>query len=438
MGDDLPAIDLGSNFKPAHIVSGHSHTCALSTQGKTKCWGWNLHGQLGYGDKNNREDASNVLEIDLGSNFIANQIIPSNYFSCALSTTGQAKCFGNNANGNLGYSDTNRRGDEADEMGDNLPEIDFGSNFTPKQIATGYYHACAVSTINEVKCWGYNFFGQLGYGDTNNRGDASGELGDSLPEIELGSTFIPTHIAAGFSHTCALSTNHTVKCFGRNSYGQLGYGDTLTRGNTSNQMGDNLPGIYLGSNFIPAQIMSEHSHVCVLSTEGKAKCWGMNNFGQLGYGDTNNREDASNVLEIDLGSNFIANQISTAYSFSCALSTTGQAKCFGSNSVGQLGYSDMNYRGDEVDQMGDNLPEIDFGSNFTPKQIATGWSHACAVSTTNEAKCWGYNSQGQLGYSDTNRRGDDAGEMGDNLLPLDLGSNFTTRTPTSIETTPSP
>eukprot|EP01083_Nonionella_stella_P142939 443233_1 len=338
-------------------MSEHSHVCVLSTEGKAKCWGMNNFGQLGYGDTNNREDASNVLEIDLGSNFIANQISTAYSFSCALSTTGQAKCFGSNSVGQLGYSDMNYRGDEVDQMGDNLPEIDFGSNFTPKQIATGYYHACAVSTINEVKCWGYNFYGQLGYGDTNNRGDASGELGDSLPEIELGFTFIPTHIATGHWHTCLLSTNHTVKCFGFNSNGQLGYGDTFTRGYAPNQMGDDLPAIDLGSNFKPAHIVSGHSHTCALSTQGKTKCWGWNLHGQLGYGDKNNREDASNVLEIDLGSNFIANQIIPSNYFSCALSTTGQAKCFGNNANGNLGYSDTNRRGDEADEMGDNLPE---------------------------------------------------------------------------------
>eukprot|EP01083_Nonionella_stella_P223955 797583_1 len=121
------------------------------------------------------------------------------------------KCFGDNMFGQIGYGDTNNRGDEANEMGDNLLEIDLGTNFIPMQIVAGY--------DNEVKCWGYNLHGQLGYGDTNNRGD----------------------------HTCALSTANKVKCFGDNMFGQLGYGDTNNRGDAANEMGESLLEIDLGT-----------------------------------------------------------------------------------------------------------------------------------------------------------------------------------------------
>eukprot|EP01083_Nonionella_stella_P165814 552662_1 len=104
----------------------------------------------------------------------------------------------------------------------------------------GTLHTCALSTTNKVKCWGYNLYGQLGYGDTNNRGDEANEMGDILLEIDLGTNFIPMQIAIGWFHTCALSTANKVKCFGYNEFGQLGYGDTNNRGDASNQMGDTL------------------------------------------------------------------------------------------------------------------------------------------------------------------------------------------------------
>eukprot|EP01084_Bolivina_argentea_P266563 452146_1 len=97
-------------------------------------------------------------------------------------------------------------------------------------ITTGYYHTCAMSTVNPLKCWGYNNLGQLGYGDTNNRGDGGGEMGNALLEVGLGTGFNVTDIVAGYDHTCAMSTVNPLKCWGYNNLGQLGYGDTNNRG----------------------------------------------------------------------------------------------------------------------------------------------------------------------------------------------------------------
>eukprot|EP01083_Nonionella_stella_P173508 598755_1 len=217
-----------------------------------------------------------LLEIDLGINFIPMQIVTGMYHTCALSTGHKAKCWGYNFYGQLGYGDTNNRGDEANEMSDNLLEIDLGTSFIPMQIVTGKYHTCALSTANKVKCCGWNNYGQLGYGDTNNRGDEANEMGDILLEIDLGINFIPMQIVTGMYHTCALSTGHKAKCWGYNFYGQLGYGDTNKRGDEANEMSDNLLGIDLGTNFIPMQIVTGMYHTCALSTANKAKCWGYN------------------------------------------------------------------------------------------------------------------------------------------------------------------
>eukprot|EP01083_Nonionella_stella_P301256 1032385_1 len=232
MGDDLPEIDLGFNFTAMQIVTGSHHTCALSTNNRVKCWGFNLYGQLGYSDiYDNRGDVSNemadnLLEIDLGSNFTPVQMAASvgivGYdHTCALSAMYKVKCFGYNYHGELGYGDTNNRGGTSNTMGDDLPEIDLGFNFTAMQIVTGSHHTCALSTNNRVKCWGYNFFGELGYGDTNNRGGTSNTMGDDLPEIDLGFNFTAMQIVTGSHHTCALSTNNRVKCWGSEDMQQI-------------------------------------------------------------------------------------------------------------------------------------------------------------------------------------------------------------------------
>eukprot|EP01083_Nonionella_stella_P304493 1058475_1 len=101
----------------------------------------------------------------------------------------------------------------------------------------GGYHSCMLHN-NKTKMWGDNFYGQLGYGDNKTRGDETNEMSDNLLEIDLGTSFIPKQIAGGYDHTCALSTGNKVKCWGYNSHGQLGYGDTNDRGDEANEMGD--------------------------------------------------------------------------------------------------------------------------------------------------------------------------------------------------------
>eukprot|EP01083_Nonionella_stella_P284600 968925_1 len=186
-------------------------------------------------------------------------ITTGSYHNCVLAYN-ETMCFGRNDYGQCGTGDTNNRGDEANEMGDGLSRIDLGTNFIPKEIVAGHLHTCALSINNEVKCFGLNNYGQLGLGDRNNRGDGANEMGDNLPHINLGSNFIPMQIVAGNRYTCALSKNNTVKCFGKNEYGQLGYGDTRSRGDEANEMGNYLPEVDLGADFIPMQITTKYTY----------------------------------------------------------------------------------------------------------------------------------------------------------------------------------
>ena len=112
-------------------------------------------------------------------------------------------------------------------------------------ITAGSAHSCYMLDNGSVKCWGKNNLGQLGLGDTSNRGDNSSEMGDNLTIVDLGTGRTATAIEAGDNHTCAILDNASVKCWGSNASGQLGLGHTSNRGDNSGEMGDDLPAISL-------------------------------------------------------------------------------------------------------------------------------------------------------------------------------------------------
>ncbi|MEY2642110.1 MAG: hypothetical protein RLZZ368_757, partial [Actinomycetota bacterium] len=226
--------------------------CAISADGRVKCWGSNTFGQLGLGDTTTRGDGANEMgdnlpAVNLGAGRTATAISIGTGFTCALLDNSSVKCWGLNDRGSLGLGDTTTRGDGANEMGDNLPAVNLGAGRTATAIAVGYNHGCAILDQGLVKCWGDNTFGQLGLGDTNWRGDGANEMGDNLPAVNLGVGRTAVAISAGAAHTCAVLDNGAVKCWGFNSSGQLGIGDTTTRGDGANEMGDNLPAVNLGA-----------------------------------------------------------------------------------------------------------------------------------------------------------------------------------------------
>ena len=121
--------------------------------------------------------------------------------NCARFSDGSVKCWGNNSSGQLGLGDSNNRGDNANEMGDNLPFVNLGTGRTAVELTAGFDFTCARLDTNAVKCWGNNGSGRLGLGDQNNRGDAPNEMGNLLPEVNLGSGLTAFHLSSGLGHT---------------------------------------------------------------------------------------------------------------------------------------------------------------------------------------------------------------------------------------------
>jgi alpha-tubulin suppressor-like RCC1 family protein len=416
----------------AQVVAGWTSTCARFVDGQVKCWGDNGSGVLGLGDTANRGNApnqmgSNLPFVKLGTGRTVKALSSDSRVEksrCAILDNGHLKCWGDNSYGQLGYGDVAARGDGPNEMGDALPPIDLGTGRTAKAVAQGYQHTCAILDNDKLKCWGRNDWGNLGYGDTLHRGNLANQMGENLPYVNVGAGRTVKAVAAGVHHTCALLDNNKLKCWGYGGNGQLGYGDTNYRGIGVAQMGDSLPYVDLGAGRTVKAILGTHYGTCAILDNDSLKCWGYNDYGQLGYGDKLQRGDGPNEMgddlpAIDLGVGRKAVAVSGAWPFSCALLDNATVKCWGYNANGELGLGDANHRGDNPNEMGDNLPAIDFGQGRKVSLLSGGTHASCAVLDDGTVKCWGYNAHGQLGLGDTLARGYTAGQMGD-ALPIVL------------------
>ena len=401
--------------------------CVLFPNGTVKCWGGNYDGRLGQGDTANRGDGpnemgSNLPAVDLGTGKTAKQISLGDDHVCALLNDGSVKCWGANDEGQLGIGDKLNRGDEPNEMGDNLPAVNLGTGKTATFLAAGYGHTCAILNDGTIKCWGYNHSGQLGRGDTMHRGAAASDMGDNLPPVDLGLSAGKTvvSLSAGDGYSCALLNDGNVKCWGYNLLGQLGLGDMNNRGDAPGEMGAALPAINLGTGKIAKAIAVGIHSTCALLNDDHVKCWGAGGDGQLGQGDANDRGDGPGEMgdalpAIDLGAGKTIKSFAMGRDHSCAILNDDSLKCWGYAVRGQLGLGDINNRGDVPGEMGDTLPVVDIGTRKVVKTVVGGGNNTCVVLTDDSIKCWGDNSDGQLGQGDMNHRGDEPGEMGDAL-----------------------
>lgn len=358
--------------------------------------------------------------VDVGTNRRVQAIVAGLQVTCGLLDAAQLKCWGSNTNGALGTGDLVSRGVGAGQMGDALPPIDLGAGRAVKSLVVGYGHVCAVLDNAKLKCWGRNEYGELGLGDTAHRGGLPGEMGDALPYVPLGTGRSVIAVAAGYGHTCAVLDNERVKCWGQSDRGTLGLGGNENRGDGPGEMGDALPYVDLGTGRTVKALSANARTTCALLDNGRVKCWGYNTEGGLGLGDSADRGDGPGEMGdalpyVDLGTGRTAQSIAVGLNFACALLDNGRVKCWGSNTNGALGLGDNENRGDAPGEMGDALPYVELGAGRTVTSIAAGFLSACAVLDNDGVKCWGQNIYGGLGLGDLINRGDLPNQMGDSL-----------------------
>lgn len=412
-----------------------SHTCALLSSGKVKCWGGNNFGQLGLGDRNSRGDdprdmGNNLSFVNLGAGRTAKYIATGALHSCAILDNNAVKCWGYNLYGQLGIENTDNMGDNINEMGDSLPVVNLGSGRTARALALGRWHSCALLDNNTVKCWGYNFNGELGQGDITLRGTFANSMGDNILPINLGTGRTAMSIASGSHHVCALLDDNNVKCWGYNLYGQLGKGNTTTLGDGPGEMGDSLINVDIGvgrtARAIAAGGDGMEGHTCVIRDDNTVSCWGRNLRGQLGIGDVFDRGDGPGEMgaalaSLDFGLGRTAVQLRLGKNHSCAILDNSTLKCWGHNTYGELGLGNTGHVGDNAGEMGDSLNHVDLGAGLTATGVSLA-AQTCAILNTGRLKCWGSNFTSALGLGDRVDRGGLSTDMGDALPTVEIGS----------------
>lgn len=337
------------------VATGWNHSCALTSAGGVKCWGYNGMGQLGDGTTTDRLTPVDVT--GLTSGVVA--VHAGGHHTCAVTAAGGAKCWGGNGFGQAGD----------DSLVDRPTPVDVsGLASGVVGVTVGAFHTCAVVAGGGAKCWGLNDFGQLGDGTFLTR---------TTPVDVMGLSSGVAAMSAGGRQTCALTSAGGVKCWGHNFYGQLGDGTGID----SNRPVD-VVGLHSGVGGVAAG----GRHTCALTSAGGAKCWGRNDFGQVGDGTGGQLNSPVDVVGLTSG---VASMTAGRYHTCATMSSDGSVKCWGSvDGSGQVGDTAVR-------------TPMDIAGTSGITAIGGGEGHTCGATSAGGAKCWGRNDYGQLGDGTT-------------------------------------
>lgn len=335
------------------IVAGNDHSCGITTDGALQCWGDNADGQVG--DGTDFPSRPPVPVAGLGSGVLT--VATGGNHSCAIRNNGITQCWGRNRNGQLGDGTTNEQLRPVDVLG--LPAI-------PTALAGGEAHTCALFATGAVSCWGSNEAGQLGNGTL---------IDSTMPVAVSGLAAGALEIVAGFDYSCARLANGTVQCWGGNAEGQLGNG---SRTNSP------FPVTVTGLSRAAVALATGFYHTCAALQDGDVECWGDNVRGQLGDGT---RDDQPTPVAVQELNDDIARLAAGRY-HTCALAIDGDVHCWGSSNRGQLGTGSLE---------SSRTPSRVTGLETDAIAIAAGEEHSCAILTSGDLRCWGSNRDRQLG-----------------------------------------
>lgn len=355
---------------PVLIPGGHSferlsigqyHSCGVKLDGQVWCWGNNEFGVFAR-----KPLGLQPLPTRIGGNLLFDQVAVHGTFVCGVDRGGELYCWGDRgqhflADGKYGFATAPRALDIA-------PLVQASG-----QLDLSWRHACAI-TNEGLRCWGRGTEGQLGQALMDER-----VAGESV-NVALGSP--SSAIATGRTFSCAASDAGRVSCWGANGAGQLGTGNRFDQNTpTSVQASDML-------NF--SQIAAGEFHACAITApEGHLYCWGLNDQGQVGDGNTNPRGQPRPTR---VGMLEGVKAVALGLEHTCAILADDSVSCWGGNQHGQLGL------GGAGDARMRSLVPVPATNLSAVRSVSAGLYYTCAVENNGGVKCWGLNSFRRLGF----------------------------------------
>ncbi len=391
-------LRVGTGGSPAlkFVATGAYHTCAIGVNDQAYCWGSNGNGQLGNNSTTNSPvpvvvDTTGVLS---GKTILS--IATGEFHSCAVASDNQAYCWGSNGNGQLGNNSTTNS--PVPVVVDTTGVL---SGKTILSLSVGYTHACVVASDNQAYCWGYNGNGQLGNNSTT----------QSLIPVAVDTTGVLSgktilSISTEGNLTCVIASDNQAYCWGANGSGQLGDNSTTQR---LVPTAVNTAGVLSGKTVL--SISAGELHTCAIASDNQAYCWGYNGFGELG--DDSSTQSlvpvAVNTAGVLSGKTVLSINAG-GWDHTCAIASDNQAYCWGYGLEGSLGNNSTVHNDVPV-----AVDTTGFLAGKTIQRVVTRSNSSCAVTSDNQAYCWGANYDGSLGDNTFATR----------LIPVAVGRKIT-------------
>ena len=348
------------------IAAGTYNGCAILENQSMVCWGDNEYGQLGDGTT----DGSVVpIYVNVAANETPVEVTVGQVTACALMESGNIYCWGSGYYGKMG---------NGEPWGDDYVNTEMRQVLLPEgqggqTVSISGGHICTILDNGDVYCWGRGNQGQLGYGGTSNR---------NIPaKVNLPGQRSAIAISTGTYMTCAITTDGMGYCWGENDEGQLGNGTTNTRRTTPVE-------VLFPSGYTPVSISAGDDFSCALMDNRKVMCWGENNDGRLGQGPLAT-DDETTPVWVSMENSETAHFLDIGTKSACMILDSGETKCWGTNEEGQIGQGDT-----DIDYY--STP-TEVSGNYDFVALSINSDTICAITSDAEGYCWGDNEAGQTG-----------------------------------------
>jgi alpha-tubulin suppressor-like RCC1 family protein len=368
------------------VVAGGAHSCARSANGQVRCWGYNSDGELGGGAVGHSSRAV-LVQNTTGTGPLTGvtQLSASYTGSCALLANRRVVCWGGNGQGQRGVGTSAAQGVQPTLVRN---PTNTGPLTGVESIASSSGDfVCAVLVNGQARCWGDNGSGQLGRGTVTDK--------ETLPGVVravggAGPLTGITSLSLGSRHACARLDNGQVRCWGDNGWGQLGDGTETDRSRPVPVRPPAGAGALTGV----ASVGLGDTHSCAVLTSGQARCWGDNADGQVGDGTGDDRRRPVAVRTVS-GAGALTGVVAIdgGLDHTCARVTGGQVRCWGTDSDGELGNGPGGASGRPV-----VVRAVSGAGPLTGvTALGSGDHHTCALVSGGGVRCWGSDQYGEAG-----------------------------------------